>query len=195
MQSWLNNLSSLEFWLNILEQFKSFGWLAPICLACLESFFPALPLLAIISFNLAVYGLFGGAVASWIGTSLGSCIVFLVFRKGIKPVFSKLNKPIVLKKTHFPILNEFNVLFLYCCPFAPGNLLNVVLGCSDFKMRSFFKIVLLGKAVFIILVVLFNVMGYHFLKSWQGWLILGLGLFVFFILKKKSEFRIKMKQE
>lgn len=195
MQSWLNELSSLEFWLNVLEQFKSFGWLAPISLACLESFFPALPLLAIISFNLAVYGLIGGAVASWIGTTVGSLIVFMAVRKVIKPIFLKMNKSVVLKKNRFPILNEFNVFLLYCCPFAPGNLLNVVLGCSDFKIHSFFKSLILGKAVFIVLIVFFNVVGYHFLKSWQGCILICIGLFALFILKRKFDSQFKMKKE
>lgn len=195
MQSWLSNLSSLEFWLNILEHFRSFGWLAPICLACLESFFPALPLLAIISFNLAVYGLIEGAAASWIGTTLGSVLVFILFRKAVKPVFSKMNKSVITKKAHFPILNELNVLLLYCCPFAPGNLLNVVLGCSDFASKSFFKAVLFGKAGLVLLVAAVNVMGYHFLKSWQGWLAVGMGLSALFIIKRKFEIYFKMKEE
>ena len=194
MKSLLMNFSSIEFWLDVLEQFRSFGWLAPICLACLESFFPALPLLAIITFNLAVYGIVKGTIASWIGTTLGSLLVFVIFRKIIKPLFFKIKKPIKFTKMHFPILNEVNVFILYSFPFAPGNLFNVALGFSDFKMTSFFKIVPLAKLVFILIVVLFNVLGYHFSNSWQGWVFIGIGIIIFWILKRSLDFQLKSKE-
>ena len=47
------SISSLEFWLELLNSFKHLGPLAPILLTALESFIPPLPLVAIVLVNVA----------------------------------------------------------------------------------------------------------------------------------------------
>lgn len=194
MRDLLMDISSIEFWLNVLEQLRSFGLLAPLCLACLESFFPVLPLLAIITFNLAVYGIVKGTIASWIGTTLGNLLVFVIVRKIIKPIFLKTKKSTQISKKRIPVLNEFNVFLIYCCPFAPGNLFNVILGFSDFKISSFFKLIPVAKIIFIFIIVFFNVMGYRFSNSWQGWIFIGIMLAIFLLIKRNFDFQFKIKE-
>ena len=53
---WLRQLGTLEFWLALLERFENLGPLAPILLAMVESFFPPLPLIAIVALNVAAHG-------------------------------------------------------------------------------------------------------------------------------------------
>ena len=53
---WLHQLGTLEFWEALLDSFEGLGPLAPILLAMVESFFPPLPLIAIVALNVAAHG-------------------------------------------------------------------------------------------------------------------------------------------
>ena len=78
--TWFHQLGQLEFWEGLLTGFEDLGPLVPILLAAVESFFPPLPLVAIVALNVAAHG--GGcssgfsgswpaAPASWNGRSSG----------------------------------------------------------------------------------------------------------------------------
>ena len=49
MNFWLRQLGTLEFWETLLDSFGNLGPIAPITLAMVESFFPPLPLIAIVA--------------------------------------------------------------------------------------------------------------------------------------------------
>ena len=53
MIGWLHQLGTLEFWEALLEGFGDLGPIAPVILAMVESFFPPLPLIAIVALNVA----------------------------------------------------------------------------------------------------------------------------------------------
>ena len=48
---WAHQLGTLEYWQTLLDRFGDLGPLAPITLAVVESFFPPLPLIAIVALN------------------------------------------------------------------------------------------------------------------------------------------------
>ena len=52
----LHQLGTLDFWKTLLDGFGDLGPLAPIALAMVESFFPPLPLNAIVALNVAAHG-------------------------------------------------------------------------------------------------------------------------------------------
>jgi hypothetical protein len=52
----LRQLGTLEFWETLLDSFGNLGPIAPITLAMVESFFPPLPLIAIVALNVAAHG-------------------------------------------------------------------------------------------------------------------------------------------
>ena len=52
----LRQLGTLEFWETLLDSFGNLGPIAPIMLAMVESFFPPLPLIAIVALNVAAHG-------------------------------------------------------------------------------------------------------------------------------------------
>ena len=56
MNFWLRQLGTLEFWETLLDSFGNLGPIAPITLAMVESFFPPLPLIAIVALNVAAHG-------------------------------------------------------------------------------------------------------------------------------------------
>ena len=54
--TWFHQLGQLEFWEGLLAGFEDLGPLVPILLAAVESFFPPLPLVAIVALNVAAHG-------------------------------------------------------------------------------------------------------------------------------------------
>ena len=61
----LRQLGTLEFWETLLDSFGNLGPIAPIMLAMVESFFPPLPLIAIVALNVAAHGGILGFLYSW----------------------------------------------------------------------------------------------------------------------------------
>jgi uncharacterized membrane protein YdjX (TVP38/TMEM64 family) len=90
LQDWIALVLSEKFWLDILANFHSYGPVAPIFLAMLESFIPALPLIAIVTFTIGAYGPVFGFIYAYIGSLTGSILVFLLFRRVVKPYFMHL---------------------------------------------------------------------------------------------------------
>ena len=78
--SFVHQLGTLEFWQTLLDSFGDLGPLAPIFLAMVESFFPPLPLIAIVALNVAAHGGLFGFVYSWVGVMLGGTLMFLFWR-------------------------------------------------------------------------------------------------------------------
>ena len=77
----INLLGTVEFWEKLFHSFRILGPLAPILLAMVEAFIPALPLIAIVTLNVAAHGGILGFVYSWLGSVGGSILFFLVCRK------------------------------------------------------------------------------------------------------------------
>ena len=77
----LRQLGTLEFWETLLDSFGNLGPIAPIMLAMVESFFPPLPLIAIVALNVAAHGGILGFLYSWAGVALGGSIMFLFWRR------------------------------------------------------------------------------------------------------------------
>ncbi len=69
MIGWLHQLGTLEFWKALLEGFGGLGPIAPVILAMVESFFPPLPLIAIVALNVAAHGGLLGFVVSRFDTA------------------------------------------------------------------------------------------------------------------------------
>ena len=73
--TWFHQLGQLEFWEGLLTGFEDLGPLVPILLAAVESFFPPLPLVAIVALNVAAHGGVLGFLYSWAGVALGGVIM------------------------------------------------------------------------------------------------------------------------
>lgn len=145
-------MQSIDNIRHLLEGYRSFGPLFGILLPMMESFLPILPLLLIAAANAAVYGFWEGSFLSWIGTCLGSVLIFLFFRKLARGRLKrwleksrKLNGTLKWVEQH-----GFGPVFLlYCFPFTPSLLVNVASGLSKLSIRSYLSSLLLGKMVMI----------------------------------------------
>lgn len=140
---------------NFLEQYRALGPLPGIMLPFLEAFLPFLPLFIFVAGNALAYGFLFGFLYSWFGVSLGSITVFFIIRKFARHRFVKFAaKYDKLQSTmHWFERRGFGAVFLlYCFPFTPSALVNVVAGFSQMNPISFILSVSMGKMVMIFIV-------------------------------------------
>ncbi|MDN4523753.1 TVP38/TMEM64 family protein [Fictibacillus fluitans] len=168
--------------LHFLEQYRDLGFLPGVLLPLLEAIIPVLPLFIIVAGNAAAYGFWLGALLSWLGAVLGSLVVFFLVRKFGQKRFlhfvtrhHKIAKLLAWMERH-----GFGTLFLiYCFPFTPSALINVIAGLSRVNQKTFMLSVALGKLVMIAII---SFIGYDFLDVIKNPLKLGLAVFGILVL-------------
>jgi uncharacterized membrane protein YdjX (TVP38/TMEM64 family) len=143
---------TLENVLSVLEQYRSFGVFPGIAATLLESFFPILPMFVFVMANAAAFGLWKGFLISWTGACLGSILVFWLTRKiGQKRFFRFVSRHRKVRQfMHWIERHGFGPVFLlYCFPFTPSAVVNIVAGLSRISRQQFILAVLLGKMVMV----------------------------------------------
>ena len=157
--SFVHQLGTLEFWQTLLDSFGDLGPLAPIFLAMVESFFPPLPLIAIVALNVAAHGGLFGFVYSWVGVMLGGTLMFLFWRRVLKQFFWKFaSRSQKLEKAE-QWVSRFNVSSLFMLsvlPFTPSSFMHFAFGISDFDEKRYLITMLLGKGVMVAMMALFG---------------------------------------
>ena len=157
--TWFHQLGQLEFWEGLLAGFEDLGPLVPILLAAVESFFPPLPLVAIVALNVAAHGGVLGFLYSWMGVAAGGTIMFLLWRRIVKRYFWKIaGRWPKLEKAqqwvnHFDTSSLFMLMLL---PFAPSSFMHLAFGISDFDEKRYLLTLLAGKAVMVAMMALFG---------------------------------------
>ena len=153
----LHQLGTLEFWETLLDGFGDLGPLAPITLAMVESFFPPLPLIAIVALNVAAHGGFLGFAYSWIGVLLGGTLMFLLWRRVVKRFFWKVaSRSEKLEKAQRWVsrLDVASLFMLSVLPFTPSSFMHFAFGISDFDEKRYLITMLLGKGVMVAMMAL-----------------------------------------
>lgn len=157
--SFVHQLGTLEFWQILLDGFGDLGPLAPIFLAMVESFFPPLPLIAIVALNVAAHGGLFGFVYSWVGVMLGGTLMFLFWRRVLKQFFWKFaSRSQKLEKAE-QWVSRFDVSSLFMLsvlPFTPSSFMHFAFGISDFDEKRYLVTMLLGKGVMVAMMALFG---------------------------------------
>lgn len=155
----IEELLDIEFWLTLVENFKSLGPIGPIFLALIESLIPALPLIAIVTFNVGVYGGILGFAYSWIGTTIGSFLVFSIsrayFKKWLYPFMMK-HKLIKRVLDWITKTSGIELFLLTCVAFTPSSLINISYGLSGFSAKKFYTTLLISKLVMIFVLAVFG---------------------------------------
>ena len=143
---------TLDFWVNALSAFKDLGPVPPILLALVESLIPALPLVAIVTINVTAHGAILGFLYSWVGTTLGSVLVFLFFRRVVKKrLMHWFQKRVLIQRAlNWVAGRNAAVLFiLVSMPFTPSAFINIAFGLSDFDEKKFIRTLCMAKLVMI----------------------------------------------
>lgn len=175
-------LKDIENWNYWLSQYAGFGPLPGIVLAMLESFFPPLPLFAIVAGNAAAFGLWWGALFSWIGTTLGSIIVFFLFRffskKRMKEYLTR--HPKAKQFFHWVEKKGFTPIFvLYSFPFSPSSLVSLTAGLSSVSIPTYLTAVIMGKAVVVFIMSYIGHDIFDIIK--QPWRLIPISLVIFLL--------------
>ncbi|MGN0663314.1 MAG: TVP38/TMEM64 family protein [Faecalibacterium sp.] len=155
----LRQLGTLEFWNTLLEQFEGLGPVAPILLALVESFFPPLPLIAIVAINVAAHGGLLGFLYSWIGVALGGGIMFLFWRRVVKRFFWKYAHRFAMLQKAERWVNRFGTASLFMLavlPFTPTAFLHLAFGISDFDERRYLLTLLGAKGIMVGMMAIFG---------------------------------------
>ena len=153
-------MGTVEFWDGLFHSFRILGPLAPILLAMVESFVPVMPLIAIVTLNVAAHGMVLGFVYSWIGNVVGSALVFLFFRKLVKPYAQRLaERHPKIKKARDWVNGKLKwqaLFFIIIMPFTPSSFVNFAIGLSDFDEKLYIKVMATAKIIMLILLALFG---------------------------------------
>ena len=141
--------------LNMVQQLSGFGPLGGILLAMVEAFVPPLPLSLFVTVNVVAYGFGFGYLYSWLGTFLGSLIVFLIIRKFGRKYFSNfIHHHENAKFAHllFWIKEKgFMPLFIMLTfPFTPSIIVCGLAGLADVKTDQYVSALFLGKLVMVL---------------------------------------------
>ena len=148
---------------NFIEQVKdvysSLGIGAAIGLPFLETLFPIMPLFLMIAFNILSYGVAFGYLYTYIGTSLGTIVIFVFMRylstNALKKSF--LERENVKKylnwieRTH-PALH----ILVLMIPFSPTFMINYSMGLSKMKFKTFLGITLISRAILLFICIPFG---------------------------------------
>ena len=188
MMTWLHQLGTLEFWETLLDSFGGLVPLAPITLAMVESFFPPLPLVAIVALNVAAHGGLFGFLYSWIGVALGGSIMFLLWRRVVKRYFWKIASRSPKLERAQQWVNRFDTSSLFMLtllPFTPSSFMHLAFGISDFDEKRYLITMLLGKGV---MMAMMSIFGQSLVSSMRNpvYLILAVVLWggMYFVSKK-----------
>lgn len=147
----LNNFST-----SLNDVLMSAGIWAPLIssfLIIVEGILAFLPLVVFVTINILVMGPFFGCLVSWICTSLGSFLAFLLFRKGFSTFFQKkIDKSEKMIKFMQSIdhLKFRQLVLIIAIPFAPSFFINMGAGLSKISIKKYFYALLIGK-IFVII--------------------------------------------
>lgn len=144
-------------WESVLDTYGNLSPLIPVLVVMAESFLPAVPLTAIVAWNIAAYGLMEGSLYSWAGNCLGCTIVFWFWRLVLSSRAERfaLRHERVLKARKFVNRISRKALFLIIMmPFTPSSFMNFAFGVSDYHPLGYLITLYCAKVVMIALLAL-----------------------------------------
>ena len=184
-------VGTVEFWEELFHSFRILGPLAPILLAMVEAFIPALPLIAIVTLNVAAHGGILGFVYSWLGSVGGSILFYLLCRKLFKGFILKIagKHPSVMKARNWVNrINKKALFVIITMPFTPSCFVNFAMGVSDFDSKTYIKIMATAKLVMLCLLAVF---GQSVVQAFENPVFIAVAIILVIVLYLASKYIIK----
>lgn len=171
----------------ILKYVEQGGPLVGILLPIIEAFIPILPLVGFVIINVGVFGFFWGYIYSWIGSCIGTFLLFLLIKKvGGRRLENRIKKSKYKGTLEKVRKKNFTVLFfLYCFPFTPSFLISGTSALSNMDTKKFLVALIPSKLIMMISLSIIGVNVKSFLKEPTKSIIFVLIIILFNMLCKK----------
>ena len=149
-------ISSIIPWLsyenleNLVNNYESLGLFVAFLLPLLDSFFGLIPIWAIVTINISVFGFWPALFVSWLGSVTGATILFFIIRKlGIERVsrFIRRYKRGNVALGWIDRANFSTILILFCFPFTPTFLINIFAALSKVNTKQYLLGMIFGKSI------------------------------------------------
>lgn len=126
----------------LVEKYRVFGPLAIIVAVIVEVIIAPLPGNLVSITAGAIYGVFRGALYTWIGNVIGSSLAFWIARKLGRPIVKKIiSEEKIRRFDHFLHRNKFLIWIVYILPIFPVDIISYMIGFSVMKFRRFLMII------------------------------------------------------
>ena len=139
-----------------LQEYKFLVAIVGFVIIIIETFIPALPLVAIVGANAFVLGIWVGFFISWVGSSIGSIALFFLCNKFAESTFIRKisNRYKNIEKFNKWVNKQgFTMIFItYLCPFIPDFLVTITSGISKMKYTNFIPGMVLGKFIMFLVI-------------------------------------------
>ena len=186
--SFYDKIIDYNFWVNLFTTFQAYGPIPPILLAYTEALIPMLPLVAIITFNVASHGIFWGYLFSWVGSTVGAITVFMFFKyiRNKQLLIRILSHKHIEKMMDWVAKQNKGLLFLLTIfPFTPSCLINISFGLADYSNSEFISTIIVSKAIMIASLVIF---GSSVVSSMREPIYIYLSVFIIIVLYLASNY-------
>ncbi len=130
------------------------GFLAGFFLVFIEAFIPVLPLGAFVTLNVNAFNFLPGVLLSWLATTLGSFIMYLLFFYAStafahKVLSKETQVKIENKIEHFQKIKLTSLVLLITIPFTPSCFINLLAGIAKISHKKYLISLLIGKSLMI----------------------------------------------
>ena len=173
------------------------GLLYGFFIVFIECFIPMLPLGVFVALNVNAFGYIIGIILSYMATSIGSIVVYLLFSLLEKKFISKhLNRKMV--KRLMKGINKFKkitfseLVLLITLPFTPSCFINILGGLARVPKRKFMAAIFTGK---IFTVIFWGYIGKSFIESihdFKTLIIIFIALLIAYIISKIVSKKMKI---
>ena len=144
----LSEKGFFEYWRNLVNDNQALMVLIGILLPIIEAIFPPIPLIAIVSFNMANLGVIQGSIITIIGSSIGTYLVFLILNMSVGKKIRKNigSMPKVLAATKW--LEKRSMAFYIIAmgnPYMPTAIFNYAFSLSNIDKKKYAYIVVISR--------------------------------------------------
>lgn len=133
-----------------ISEYKILASIVGFFVMAVETFIPVIPLMALILANVFILGMWIGFLVSWLGSSVGSILLYYLAAKFSKiSLFKRYKEKDQIKKIIKWIKKqEFSMIFIsYVCPFIPDFLITIASGFTGVDIKTFSLGMIIGKFV------------------------------------------------